>query len=208
PGPIIAVTVHRRENRAYMADIASALAMIVDRHENASIVFPVHPAPAVRQAFGPILGSHPRCHLIEPLDYANFVRLLTRCDVVLTDSGGVQEEGPYLGKPVLVMRGSTERPEAVESGTARLIGQDPDHIFSDVSELLTDSSAYAAIAKAVSPYGDGDAAQRIAEILTHTFFQAEELPKSEPRALARAILRRGGDLPAVEKSRRLKSAAR
>ena len=214
PGPIIAVTVHRRENRAYMADIASALAMIVDRHEQASIVFPVHPAPAVRRAFAPILEAHPQCHLIEPLDYANFVRLLTRCDIVLTDSGGVQEEGPYLGKPVLVMRRATERPEAVESGTARLIGQDPDGIFWAVSELLTDSAAYAAMAKAVSPYGDGYAAQRIADILTDVSIRpdtrvgVERRAKSEPRTSVRAVLQYGEDLLVSKKPHRLKPAAR
>ncbi len=176
-GRIIAVTVHRRENRAFMKAIAGALAAIADRHKDLSIVFPVHLAPAVRDAFLPTLQGRRRCHLIEPLDYANFVRLLTRSYLVLTDSGGIQEEAPYLGKPVLVVRRTTERPEAVAAGTVRLIGEQPDAIISAVSGLLTDSAAYTAMAKAVSPYGDGYAAQRVAEIL------AEELPK-KPSAIS------------------------
>ena len=164
-GGIIAVTVHRRENQPFMRGIAKAFARILRQHTEARIVFPVHLSPAVREAFVPVLADQPRCHLLEPLDYANFVRLLTRCHLVLTDSGGVQEEAPYLGKPVLVMRRITERPEAVEAGTVKIIGEQPDAIVEAVSHLLTDAAAYQAMAHAVSPYGDGHACPRIAEIL-------------------------------------------
>ena len=162
---IIAVTVHRRENQPFMRGIAEAFARILREHTEARIVFPVHLSPAVRAAFMPVLANQPRCHLLEPLDYANFVRLLTRCHIVLSDSGGVQEEAPYLGKPVLVMRRVTERPEAVEAGTVRIVGEQPDAIVAAVAQLLTDSAAYEAMARAVSPYGDGHACPRIAEIL-------------------------------------------
>ena len=141
-GRIIAVTVHRRENQPFMRGIAEAFARILREHPETRIVFPVHLSPAVREAFMPVLADQPRCHLLEPLDYANFVRLLTHCHLVLTDSGGVQEEAPYLGKPVLVMRRVTERPEAVEAGTVRIVGEQPDAIFEAVSRLLSDTTAY------------------------------------------------------------------
>ena len=174
---IIAVTVHRRENQPFMRGIAEAFARILREHTQARIVFPVHLSPAVREAFMPVLADQPRCHLLEPLDYANFVRLLTRCHIVLSDSGGVQEEAPYLGKPVLVMRRVTERPEAVEAGTVRIVGEQPDAIVAAVSQLLTDSAAYESMARAVSPYGDGHACPRIAEIL------AAELTRGPPSPL-------------------------
>jgi len=169
PQRIIAVTVHRRENRGAMEGIARALLTITQTCDDVSIIFPVHLAPAVREAFMPVLRGRLRCHLIEPLDYPNFVRLLTRSHLVLTDSGGVQEEGPYLGKPVLVMRRTTERPEAAEAGTVRLIGQQPNDIVEAVSVVLKDPATYAAMARAVSPYGDGHASQRIAMVLEKNF---------------------------------------
>jgi UDP-N-acetylglucosamine 2-epimerase (non-hydrolysing) len=172
---IIAVTVHRRENRPFMRDIAHALADILDAHPEASIIFPAHLAPAVQQSFTPVLGSHDRCHLLAPMDYANFVRLLSAADLVLTDSGGIQEEAPYLGKPVLVMRRTTERPEAVEAGAVRLVGEQPDAIRSAVVELLTDRDLYARMAQPRTPYGDGFAAGRIVEVL-----QRETQKRSRP----------------------------
>jgi len=162
---VIAVTIHRRENRAFMQGIAHAIRAITNDHPDLQVVFPVHLSQAVRDAFLPILKDHDRCHLIDPLDYANFVRLLNRCFLVLTDSGGVQEEAPYLGKPVLVVRRTTERPEAVQAGAARLIGEQPHAIINNVTQLLTDPQVYKSMARSISPYGDGHASQRIADVL-------------------------------------------
>ncbi|MCC7292738.1 MAG: UDP-N-acetylglucosamine 2-epimerase (non-hydrolyzing) [Phycisphaerales bacterium] len=165
-GSIVAVTVHRRENRACIEDIASALRALGARHPNARFVIPVHPAPQVRAALEPALSSCAQCKLLPALDYGEFVTLLCRCRFVLTDSGGVQEEAPFLGKPVLVMRRTTERPEAVEAGVARLVGEQAGEILAAAHELLSDDAAYARMARRVSPYGDGRAAERILEILS------------------------------------------
>lgn len=162
---IVAVTSHRRENFGDgMAAIADAIAAIAKR-DDVAVIFPVHPNPHVRSAMEPILGGLSNVALIDPLDYPHFVRLLSISDLVLTDSGGVQEEAPSLGKPVLVMRETTERPEGIEAGTARLVGTDTDRIVSEIFSLLDDSSAYSAMARAHNPFGDGLAAQRIAEIV-------------------------------------------
>ncbi len=162
---IIAVTIHRRENRDFMAGIANAIRTILETHEDVRVVFPVHPGPAVRQAFIPVLRDFPRCHLIEPLNYADFVRLLKQCYFVLTDSGGIQEEAPYLGKPVLVTRRTTERPEAVAAGVVRIIGETGEAIIREVTELLADRDRYRTMSRLITPYGDGHAAERMAEIL-------------------------------------------
>ncbi|MGV1681745.1 non-hydrolyzing UDP-N-acetylglucosamine 2-epimerase [Sphingopyxis sp. NJF-3] len=162
---IIAVTSHRRENFGDgMRAIAEAIAAIAARSDVA-VVFPVHPNPHVRSAMEPILGTLANVALIDPLDYPHFVRLLAECDLVLTDSGGVQEEAPSLGKPVLVMRQTTERPEGVAAGTARLVGTDRDHIVSEIFSLLDDGAAYNAMARAHNPFGDGTAGVQIAEIV-------------------------------------------
>ena len=162
---IIAVTSHRRENFGEgMKAIADAIAGIAAR-EDVAVVFPVHPNPHVRSAMEPILGNLANVALIDPLDYPHFVRLLGMSSLVLTDSGGVQEEAPSLGKPVLVMRETTERPEGIEAGTARLVGTDKNRIVSEIFSLLDDESAYNAMARAHNPFGDGRAAERIAEIV-------------------------------------------
>ncbi len=162
---IIAVTSHRRENFGDgMKAIADAIAAIAAR-DDVAVVFPVHPNPHVRSAMEPILGGLTNVALIDPLDYPHFVRLLAMSDLVLTDSGGVQEEAPALGKPVLVMRETTERPEGIEAGTARLVGTDKARIVSEIFKLLDDKDAYSAMARAHNPFGDGKAAQRIAEIV-------------------------------------------
>lgn len=162
---IVAVTSHRRENFGDgMRAIAEAIAAIAARPDVA-VVFPVHPNPQVRSIMEPMLGHLANVALIDPLDYPHFVRLLGMSNLVLTDSGGVQEEAPSLGKPVLVMRETTERPEGVEAGTARLVGTNRDRIVSEIFSLLDDSSAYSAMARAHNPFGDGLAAQRIAEIV-------------------------------------------
>jgi len=162
---IIAVTSHRRENFGDgMNAIAEAIAAIAAR-DDVAVVFPVHPNPHVRSAMEPILGGLPNVALIDPLDYPHFVRLLATSELVLTDSGGVQEEAPSLGKPVLVMRETTERPEGIEAGTARLVGTDKARIVSEIFKLLDDKQAYNAMARAHNPFGDGTAAKQIAEIV-------------------------------------------
>ena len=162
---IVAVTSHRRENFGDgMKAIADAIAAIAARPDVA-VIFPVHPNPHVRAAMEPILGSLGNVALIDPLDYPHFVRLLASSELVLTDSGGVQEEAPSLGKPVLVMRETTERPEGIEAGTARLVGTNKDRIVSEIFSLLDDEEAYAAMARAHNPFGDGTAGTQIAEIV-------------------------------------------
>lgn len=162
---IVAVTSHRRENFGQgMANIAEALARIAARPDTA-VVFPVHPNPQVRPVMEARLGGLDNVALIEPLDYPHFVRLMAMADVILTDSGGIQEEAPSLGKPVLVMRDTTERPEGVAAGTARLVATDTDRIVAETELLLDDRAAYDAMAQAHNPYGDGTAATRIAQIV-------------------------------------------
>lgn len=162
---IIAVTTHRRENFGDgMINIANAIAEIATRPDVA-IVFPVHPNPNVKPLMERILGPLTNVAMIDPLDYTSFVKLLTICDLVLTDSGGVQEEAPSLGKPVLVMRKTTERPEGIEAGTAILVGSEKAAIVSAVYRLLDDKKAYSAMASAHNPYGDGTAAEKITTVL-------------------------------------------
>ncbi|MEQ1687233.1 MAG: UDP-N-acetylglucosamine 2-epimerase (non-hydrolyzing) [Sphingopyxis sp.] len=162
---IIAVTSHRRENFGEgMANIARAIRRIAMRGDSA-VIFPVHPNPQVRGVMEAMLGDLANVALIEPLDYPHFVRLMAMSELVLTDSGGVQEEAPSLGKPVLVMRDTTERPEGVAAGTARLVGTDEESIVCGIFTLLDDKSAYSAMARAHNPYGDGHAAQKIARII-------------------------------------------
>ncbi len=166
---IVLVTTHRRENfGGGMAAIADALRRIAARPDVA-ILFPVHPNPNVVAVMDQTLGDQPNIARIDPLDYPHFIRALGMADLVLSDSGGVQEEAPALGKPVLVMRETTERPEGVAAGTARLVGTDADRIVEEVSRLLDDSQAHAAMARAHNPFGDGHAAARIAAIIRAGF---------------------------------------
>jgi UDP-N-acetylglucosamine 2-epimerase (non-hydrolysing) len=164
---IIGVTTHRRENFGDgMENIASALAEIAER-EDVAIIFPVHLNPNVRKVMDARLGDHPRIAMIEPLDYPHFARLLSICHIMLSDSGGVQEEAPALGKPVLVMRDTTERPEGVTAGTAKLVGTDKNRIVSEIFTLLDDEAAYSTMARAHNPFGDGKAAERIAGLVAN-----------------------------------------
>ncbi len=164
---IVAVTTHRRENFGPgMNAIADAIADITAR-DDVAIVFPMHPNPNVRPVMEARLGGYSNIALIDPLDYPHFVRLLDLCHLVLTDSGGVQEEAPALAKPVLVMRETTERPEGIAAGTARLVGTDRERIVSEVFRLLDDESAHAAMARAHNPFGDGQAAAHIARIVAN-----------------------------------------
>lgn len=167
---ILLVTTHRRENQGEaMRGIGRALARIADAEQDLAIVLPIHKNPAVREAVLPAVEDKSNVLVTEPLAYGEFTRLLSMATLVLTDSGGVQEEAPSLGKPVLVMRDNTERPEAVEAGTVRLIGTSEDTIASEVLALLRDQNIYQAMANAVNPYGDGMASMRsvaaIAEML-------------------------------------------
>lgn len=167
---IILVTGHRRENFGQGFErICRALAEIADLHPKIEIVYPVHLNPNVRTPVHKLLGGKPNIHLIQPLPYLSFVYLMNRCFFILTDSGGVQEEAPSLGKPVLVMRETTERPEAVEAGTVKLVGTNPKVIVDEVERLLTDRHAYEQMSIAHNPYGDGRAVQRIVSILSQHF---------------------------------------
>ena len=164
---IIAVTTHRRENfGSGMENIARAVERIADRADVA-IVFPVHPNPNVRTVMHAMLGDRENVAITDPFDYPHFIRLLSLSHLVLTDSGGVQEEAPALGKPVLVMRETTERPEGVTAGTAKLIGTSEDRIVSEVFSLLDDEEAYARMSQAHNPFGDGKSAARIAKVVVH-----------------------------------------
>lgn len=166
---LVLVTTHRRENFGDgMAGIADAIARIAARPDTA-VLFPMHPNPNVVSVMDQVLGDRPNICRIDPLDYPHFIRALGLAEIVLSDSGGVQEEAPALGKPVLVMRETTERPEGVAAGTAKLVGTDPDRIVSEISTLLDVPHAYSAMARAHNPFGDGHAAERIAGIVAHGF---------------------------------------
>jgi UDP-N-acetylglucosamine 2-epimerase (non-hydrolysing) len=162
---IIAVTAHRRENfGAGIVQIAQALQALAARDEVA-IIYPLHPNPKVVEVMRPALSGMDNIALINPLDYLDFVAMMAACDIVLTDSGGIQEEAPSLGKPVLVMRDTTERPEGVAAGTARLVGADASVILRETARLLDDRQAYEQMAKAHNPYGDGTASRQIAALV-------------------------------------------
>ena len=161
---IILVTTHRRENFAAMTAVAEAISAIAERRDVA-VIFPVHPNPNVAGVMERMLKGRDNIAMSPPQDYCHFVALLDACDFVLTDSGGVQEEAPALGKPVLVMRETTERPEGVTAGTARLIGTDPKRIVAEANALLDDRARYDAMARAHNPFGDGHASGRIAAIV-------------------------------------------
>ena len=163
---VVLITSHRRENFGEpMVNIFSACRDLVLENPDIQLIYPVHPNPNVQKTAREILGEVPRVHLIKPLDYRPFVQLMNKSYLILTDSGGVQEEAPTLGKPVLVLRKTTERPEAIEAGTAKLVGTDRDAIFNQAQLLLSDKSAYNEMATKANPYGDGKAAGRIIDIV-------------------------------------------
>lgn len=166
----ILATVHRRENWGEpLQGIAHAFLQILDKFPDTALLLPLHRNPTVRQPLQALLGDHPRVFLTEPLDYAELVGAIQRCHLILTDSGGLQEEAPSLGKPVLVLRETTERPEAISAGTAKLVGTNSDTIFTAAAELLSNSEAYNAMAMAINPFGDGLAASRILKIVEEYF---------------------------------------
>lgn len=163
---IILVTTHRRENWGNsMRNIYQALIDIVNEFEDVEVVFPVHRNPVVRDIAEEMLQGRERFHLIDPLDYEPFANLMNRCYMVMTDSGGMQEEAPSLGKPVLVLRDTTERPEALQAGTVKLVGTNQQSIYEAARLLLTDKDEYDKMARALNPYGDGYAAQRIVNVI-------------------------------------------
>jgi UDP-N-acetylglucosamine 2-epimerase (non-hydrolysing) len=165
-GRLLLLTTHRRENWGEpQRGIAGAVRRVVDRHPDTHLAVPMHPNPAVRETLREVLGGHPRIDLIEPPEYGRFVKLMQRANLIFSDSGGVQEEAPAFGIPVLVLRETTERPEGVTAGTARLVGTDPVRIEAEADRLLGSPGAHAEMANAVSPYGDGRASERIAAVV-------------------------------------------
>ena len=170
PGRVVLVTAHRRENfGAPLLNICLALKKTADAFPDVHFVYPVHPNPNVQAVVRETLARHPQIHLLPPLGYPDLAGLLRKSVLVVTDSGGLQEEAPSFGKPVLVLRKVTERPEAVKAGTARVIGTDEDRIVREISRLLRDPRAYRRMANAVNPYGDGRAADRIAAAIAFHF---------------------------------------
>lgn len=163
---VLLATVHRRENWGEpLQDIIAGFRLILDKFPDTALLLPLHRNPTVREPIQAQLGGHPRVFLTEPLDYPQLVGAIGRCYLLLSDSGGLQEEAPSLGKPVLVLRETTERPEAVTAGTARLIGTDSQKILEAASELLSDAAAYQKMAAAINPFGDGKASDRILDII-------------------------------------------
>ena len=176
---VITLTCHRRENYGRpMENIFAAVREIAERHPEVLIVYPVHLSPAVRECAGRLLGGVANIALIEPLDAVDMHRLMARSYLVMTDSGGLQEEAPALGKPVLVLRRETERPEAVEAGTVALAGTETADIVRLAETLLADGAAYARMAHAVNPYGDGHACRRIADAIEYSFGLRSEAPEA------------------------------
>lgn len=173
---LVLVTMHRRENQGQpMRNVFAALREMVDLHQEIEVVYPVHLSPAVQEAANDILAGHDRIHLIEPLDVLDFHNLASRSYFIMTDSGGVQEEEPSLGKPVLVLRDTTERPEGVRAGTLKLVGTDPVRVKEAMAALLTDETLYRQMSQAPNPYGDGRASERIVRAIQYYFGIAESV---------------------------------
>ncbi len=183
---LVLVTTHRRENLgAPLTAVCRSIRTLVQRNKGIQVLYPVHPNPSVSAVVHRELGNHPRIILSEPLAYGPFIAAMKRAHMILTDSGGVQEEAPALAKPVLVLRQETERPEAVEAGVVKLVGAVPERILQESERLLRDQTAYADMAKGVSPYGDGAAAGRIARVVSHALAGEESahfpaLPSARP----------------------------
>lgn len=174
---LVLMTAHRRENLGEpMRGMFRAIRRLADEHEDIAVVYPVHLNPLVKEAADEILGDHPRIRLIEPLDVVDFHNFMARSYLILTDSGGIQEEAPAMGKPVLVLRDTTERPEGIDAGTLKLAGTDEKTIYEMARQLLTDRDVYESMAKARNPYGDGEASRRIAEAILYYYGYRSEKP--------------------------------
>ena len=174
---IILVTTHRRENLGEpMRNVYRALRRLVETIPDTEVVFPVHRNPLVRQAVKEVLDGVPGIHLVDPMEYEPFTNLMARSAIILTDSGGIQEESPSLGKPVLVLRDTTERPEAVASGTVKLAGTNEDKVYNTAYKLLTDEVAYREMAESINPYGDGHTSERIAQAILYFYGISEKKP--------------------------------
>lgn len=174
---IILVTTHRRENLGEpMRNVYRALRRLVETVPDTDVVFPVHRNPLVRQAVKEVLDGVPGIHLVDPMEYEPFTNLMARSAIILTDSGGIQEEAPSLGKPVLVLRDTTERPEAVASGTVKLVGTDEDKVYNTAYKLLTDEKAYKEMAESINPYGDGHTSERIVQAILYFYGISEKKP--------------------------------
>ena len=174
---IILVTTHRRENLGEpMRNVYRALRRLVETVPDTEVVFPVHRNPLVRQAVKEVLDGVPGIHLVDPMEYEPFTNLMARSAIILTDSGGIQEEAPSLGKPVLVLRDTTERPEAVASGTVKLVGTDEDKVYNTAYKLLTDEEAYREMAESINPYGDGHTSERIVQAILYFYGISEKKP--------------------------------
>lgn len=174
---IILVTTHRRENLGEpMRNVYRALRRLVETVPDTEVVFPVHRNPLVRQAVKEVLNGVPGIHLVDPMEYEPFTNLMARSAIILTDSGGIQEEAPSLGKPVLVLRDTTERPEAVASGTVKLVGTDEDKVYNTAYKLLTDEKAYKEMAESINPYGDGHTSERIVQAILYFYGISEKKP--------------------------------
>ena len=174
---MILVTMHRRENQGEpMRRVFKAMLDVVQAHDDVEIIYPVHLNPVVQEAAKSILGNHKRIHLIDPLDVVDFHNLAARSYFIMTDSGGVQEEAPSLGKPVLVLRDTTERPEGVDAGTLKLVGTDPVAVRDNMTQLLDDKAEYDRMANAKNPYGDGQAARRILDDIAFRFGEKKQRP--------------------------------
>lgn len=171
---LILVTMHRRENQGEpMRRVFRTLRQVVEAHDDVEVIYPVHLSPAVQEAAKEILSNHPQIHLIEPLDVVDFHNIAARSYFIMSDSGDVQEEAPSLGKPVLVLRDTTERPEGVTAGTLKLVGTESENIREAMETLLTDETVYHQMSQASNPYGDGRTSERIVEAIAHYFGRAE-----------------------------------
>lgn len=175
---LVLLTAHRRENLGDpMREIFKAIKKLVDEFDDIQVVYPVHLNPIVRKIAAEILGCHSRIHLVEPLDVIDFHNFIARSYLILTDSGGIQEEAPSLGVPVLVLRDTTERPEGIEAGTLKLAGTEEETIYNMAKELLSNPDEYNKMSNAVNPYGDGKASQRIVQMLLYYFGRIDQMPE-------------------------------
>jgi UDP-N-acetylglucosamine 2-epimerase (non-hydrolysing) len=185
---LILMTAHRRESQGEPhRNIFRAVRRIADEFSDVAIVYPVHPSPAVKQPAHEMLGDHPRIRLVEPLDLVDMYNFYPHAHLILTDSGGLQEEAPSFGVPVLVLRDTTERPEGIDAGTLELVGTDEERVYARARALLTDTALYGRMSRAANPYGDGKASERIVQAIKHAFGRAEVRPSDFTPSCSRNV---------------------